>query len=96
MKYSQRILNERGEPATSLFSGEINLDAEGRFRIDDLIPGVIQIEAFRRFFDVDLLKTTDDDQPLGSDGTCWIVSRTAPFTSGKETRYGRPGRSANS
>ncbi len=128
MKYSQRILNERGEPAASLFSGEVNLDAEGRFRIDDLIPGVIQIEAFRRFFDVDLSKTndnyvidlaapvptkstqpvpanvatlaaskscavqativTEDDQPLSNDGVCWIISRSAPYTSGKETQYG--------
>ena len=131
MKYSQRIFNERGEPATSLFNGEVNLDAEGRFRIDDLIPGVIQLEGFRRYFDVELPKTnddyvidlaapmptkstqpapanvappvasaaskscvvqativTDDEQPLGSDGTCWIMSRTLPDTSGKETRYG--------
>ncbi len=131
LKYSQRILNERGQPAVSLFSGEINLDAEGRFRIDDLIPGVIQLEGFRRFFEVELPKTnddyvidlaapmptqpiptapakvavpfasttpktcivqativTEDDQPLGSDGTCWIKSHSGPYTSGKETHYG--------
>lgn len=60
IRYEQCAVNSNGEAIAFYFSGETQADGDGRFKIENLLPGVIRIVAFRRFVDISLPRSRDD------------------------------------